>query len=1503
MFAQSTPHEQSHTFSALMALVPIWDTTEKAQVLPRTGEFTCGSDAACDVHVSLKGVASQHCRIFCHNGVSTVMPISDHRVWVNDLLVTSPERLRGGDALAIGPATFRIDCRDGFLARQDAGNAASGGRDSVASRAHSAAAMASASEEILRHIQDLEHRIAAAEYSATPKAVPSAIAETVVAAPMPNRLLSREHAPTNRVNTAPHESSYAVKAHEARLQDLENELDRRSEMLQQQLSMFKQRQKQFNESAAIAKAKLEETQRTSEAEAAGLLAEAQERVSKLVAAAKKKTVDLGRQSQALQRKHRGIETAYATVVEQKHALQQTSERLEADRAAAREASANAQAELENKLAEVQATHAEVNRLTEEAKANQARIKKREVELTNFDEELRHKHDELCNQAEQLEESLRNVAQQSRDQDVARAEFDAAAIQQNSELQTHRTALNEQAVALKQQDDHLLATEEAVRQQTAKLQTQSEAFTAAQQQHAADAAVQAELLQAAEEAVRQQTAELQTKSEAFTAAQQQHAAEAAVQAELQQAAEEAVRQQTAKLQTQSEAFTAAQQQHAVELEQARNELAQLQELVISERAVNDEASSRISQAEADLKHREEELAMTADQLAGTAEQLEKAGQEIATLEDAFQKSSDDYSRLEASLATADTVDEITERSTAIEKKESELARQQAELDARLATIAETQERLSEEAARIETSKLEHSVVEADWNRTATQCTTDLDVRHAELDQFAEGLAKKRADFETERQQHVAGTNSLQTLASELQIKAAKTEARQLELQAWADELDQRYEETAQRVQQLKKLTAAAVATPSAVSPSAAESHGLADALEASRRETETLTAERNELATAVQELKAAFQVVREELAGSKASDETESLLEKLAEHEHMLVKRDAELQAVQASLHNTNEQKSVLENQLRYLAESLEAEQVEVQKKRADAAAYMPADGEFDDEMELLRQVEELKAKLVSSASASSHSRTDFGNQVSGYERQICELQQQLSEAQQSMTQPDSAEGQSKLLSIIAELNERLQQQNQKIKDLVNSRDEASAMVNDTEVVGELRMLHKELDERTVVLDNREEEIRERKRKLERSEEEIENQRRQLLEARQQLELARAEIQVAMQSKNSEANHDLPESKTLPHHQNISQDVAKEDRIPAVRSEIAEPFGIKVGATKKEEVPTTIQSLLPAVDGYSQETGAAVSMSFGRTDNVLLSVPESSSDTETNVESVEDGDDFVASYMEQLLSRNREKAGGSLPRELKKSSGKPSAKVNPQPSQLQVAAPETSVQKTADTKPAAQKSFIDAYMSGEYDLDDAKSTPVTATPATPMEARKTSPRAKMDLNLLRTNMDSFRELSTRSVENALVSHAKRQDKVGITARSTILIALCLISVSVIAAALMDVFPFGLPVWLLIAATVASGAELFHKLHSLNRKVRSSSVILTKGANQDGTVSVPEARQEAAPRPTASLDMTPNVDAAVGSLPTLSGINAAAPASLGSQQETAKPEVAEDKYFEL
>lgn len=1425
MFAQSTPHEQSHTFSALMALVPIWDTTEKAQVLPRTGEFTCGSDAACDVHVSLKGVASQHCRIFCHNGVSTVMPISDHRVWVNDLLVTSPERLRGGDALAIGPATFRIDCRDGFLARQDAGNAASGGRDSVASRAHSAAAMASASEEILRHIQDLEHRIAAAEYSATPKAVPSAIAETVVAAPMPNRLLSREHAPTNRVNTAPHESSYAVKAHEARLQDLENELDRRSEMLQQQLSMFKQRQKQFNESAAIAKAKLEETQRTSEAEAAGLLAEAQERVSKLDAAAKKKTVDLGRQSQALQRKHRGIETAYATVVEQKHALQQTSERLEADRAAAREASANAQAELENKLAEVQATHAEVNRLTEEAKANQARIKKREVELTNFDEELRHKHDELCNQAEQLEESLRNVAQQSRDQDVARAEFDAAAIQQNSELQTHRTALNEQAVALKQQDDHLLATEEAVRQQTAKLQTQSEAFTAAQQQH------------------------------------------------------------------------------AVELEQARNELAQLQELVISERAVNDEASSRISQAEADLKHREEELAMTADQLAGTAEQLEKAGQEIATLEDAFQKSSDDYSRLEASLATADTVDEITERSTAIEKKESELARQQAELDARLATIAETQERLSEEAARIETSKLEHSVVEADWNRTATQCTTDLDVRHAELDQFAEGLAKKRADFETERQQHVAGTNSLQTLASELQIKAAKTEARQLELQAWADELDQRYEETAQRVQQLKKLTAAAVATPSAVSPSAAESHGLADALEASRRETETLTAERNELATAVQELKAAFQVVREELAGSKASDETESLLEKLAEHEHMLVKRDAELQAVQASLHNTNEQKSVLENQLRYLAESLEAEQVEVQKKRADAAAYMPADGEFDDEMELLRQVEELKAKLVSSASASSHSRTDFGNQVSGYERQICELQQQLSEAQQSMTQPDSAEGQSKLLSIIAELNERLQQQNQKIKDLVNSRDEASAMVNDTEVVGELRMLHKELDERTVVLDNREEEIRERKRKLERSEEEIENQRRQLLEARQQLELARAEIQVAMQSKNSEANHDLPESKTLPHHQNISQDVAKEDRIPAVRSEIAEPFGIKVGATKKEEVPTTIQSLLPAVDGYSQETGAAVSMSFGRTDNVLLSVPESSSDTETNVESVEDGDDFVASYMEQLLSRNREKAGGSLPRELKKSSGKPSAKVNPQPSQLQVAAPETSVQKTADTKPAAQKSFIDAYMSGEYDLDDAKSTPVTATPATPMEARKTSPRAKMDLNLLRTNMDSFRELSTRSVENALVSHAKRQDKVGITARSTILIALCLISVSVIAAALMDVFPFGLPVWLLIAATVASGAELFHKLHSLNRKVRSSSVILTKGANQDGTVSVPEARQEAAPRPTASLDMTPNVDAAVGSLPTLSGINAAAPASLGSQQETAKPEVAEDKYFEL
>ena len=560
-------------------------------------------------------------------------------------------------------------------------------------------------------------------------------------------------------------------------------------------------------------------------------------------------------------------------------------------------------------------------------------------------------------------------------------------------------------------------------------------------------------------------------------------------------------------------------------------------------------------------------------------------------------------------------------------------------------------------------------------------------------------------------------------------------------------------------------------------------------------------------------------------------------------------------------------------------------------------------------MALMKQVEELKAELATAAKNSDHSPGEFTDQVRAYEQTIQELRSELAEATAAANQAQNNEAtspnadESKLLSIISELKEKLHEQSLEISELTNSRavDGANAAGSDdgSHSVEELHTLHKELDERTNLLDGREEEIRERKRKLEQSEEEIESQRRQLLEARQQLEQARAEIQLAMQSRNTESDdsdsHVDLDDDFAPHHSRTRSIEREEQRAPAVRSEIAELFGIKVCEKKQEEkLPERVESLLPAVDDYSQEAAAAVSMSFTRAESVLLEAPPKVADTKEEPVKSEDGDDFVASYMEQLLSRNREKAGGSPPQELKKPGQKSSgsAHASSQPQKPAASAPEAK-------KPAVQKSFIDSYMSGAYDSETVSAV-AEVTAEAYEEPQKAPKRAKIDLDSLRSNMDSFRELSTRSVENALASHAKRQEKGGITARSTIFISLSVVTLLVTVAAVLSVIPFGVPVWLLILATIASGAELYVKMSAIKKKVQTKSVTLTKGTNQDGSVSVPQARQDAPQRPAAVLDMD-------GSQKTEVAGPIEAPEVLdAADMIEAKPPAAqreEEKYFEL
>lgn len=435
---------------------------------------------------------------------------------------------------------------------------------------------------------------------------------------------------------------------------------------------------------------------------------------------------------------------------------------------------------------------------------------------------------------------------------------------------------------------------------------------------------------------------------------------------------------------------------------------------------------------------------------------------------------------------------------------------------------------------------------------------------------------------------------------------------------------------------------------------------------------------------------------------------------------------------------------------------------------------------------------------------------------------------------------DEGETVLKLKQMVEQLSTKLEQRNNTIDNLQAQLNggipvDASASMTPQEV----KVLSQELDSRTVLLDEREAALRERERLLEQSEQELQVQRVALQEARQQLELARAEIHSAREPAASESmlvSRDLIDSVTelaeagatnavggsLKEQSEVESDDEEAVQQSSVRSEIAELFGlggkskVEKPVVEEKKAPSTAAELMEAVDDYSQESAAAVSLSFESAQDMLMK-PDSVDATEQSFQEEASesagADDVVASYMEQLLSRSRAKADGDGPSELQNSIPKPVAKPEP------------------EKKPAGQASFIDKYMSGQYDAEKPPEAVVEAeAPETTaaedqlvMDQSAELRRSKIDRDALRNDLQSFRELSTKSAANALATHARRQQKGGITTRTTIVTTLGLICVFVLAAALIGVIPFGWLTTLSVIAVAASAAELGWKLKQIQSEV--------------------------------------------------------------------------------
>jgi|GEM_PF-2219975 len=114
---------------------------------------------------------------------------------------------------------------------------------------------------------------------------------------------------------------------------------------------------------------------------------------------------------------------------------------------------------------------------------------------------------------------------------------------------------------------------------------------------------------------------------------------------------------------------------------------------------------------------------------------------------------------------------------------------------------------------------------------------------------------------------------------------------------------------------------------------------------------------------------------------------------------------------------------------------------------------------------------------------------------------------------------------------------------------------------------------------------------------------------------------------------------------------------------------------------------------------------------------------------------------------------------------------------------------------------------------------------TTETLTEVDLRPTQPRQKMDLQKLKENMDSFRTLSTQSVENALASHAINQERVGLSGRT--LFAGLLLAMTLFLGIANGYGAINSPMltWVTLTAAIAILSELYRRYTVIKIHTRS------------------------------------------------------------------------------
>jgi len=647
---------------------------------------------------------------------------------------------------------------------------------------------------------------------------------------------------------------------------------------------------------------------------------------------------------------------------------------------------------------------------------------------------------------------------------------------------------------------------------------------------------------------------------------------------------------------------------------------------------------------------------------------------------------------------------------------------------------------------------------------------------------------------------------------------------------------------------------------------AERQQLLEALRESEQRCQDLDQEREALLTAICELKGAFENARSDVEqASRIKAESAAREQTLSELHQRIEESGVQLTMKDSLLLAANEELDAVRVQAAQLTEERD------ELSRLIAAATVKGESDFDQETEtqLLREIESLRDEVNQRSSIEqarqSKIESTLRDMLAQRDEQIRELQAKID---------SSGEQLEALLSKTGEAPEQaeidlLREQAEKADAVLRERDDVirelrarllqPSLQAPANVCDEARIQNesRELDRRAALLDQRDEDLRERCRRIDQSEEDIEVQRRQLLEARQQLEQARAEVQVAIKQ-HAVSGADLAPAESpskspvfgdvtpifggtlliqesLQSRGSAAEVARTTDDAPAMNDLRFELAGLLGQHKSRDEFE--VESAVPTQDfiDLSEPTGESQTIAFRFGEDATSFIQSLSADSAPNVAAdaprEENSDDFVRDYMEQLLSRSRKSAGNALPEELKPAeSSERSSGVKPDTTR-------TKASKEASSQQSSPKvrSFIDQYMSGDFgDLtgDGSISAPQASVSEEAPAIVKSQidgplvPRAKIDLRKMRENMDSFRTLSTQSVEHALVNHALRKERLNINGRIMFVLALLGVGLFLAFASARGIINYPLLIWGTFIATAGAALELGRTLYGMKARCKGA-----------------------------------------------------------------------------